>query len=82
MNALKKDSDRKHTPPLKENDRVLIRSDEGEERTIIVRWLDSKQGILSKPDYVRYYTPEALEYGWGPPTWTVIKKLPKKKKKK
>ena len=70
----------KSTPSLRENDRVLIRNGDGEERTITVRWLDSKQGILSKPDYERYYTPEALEYGWGPPTWTVIKKLPKKKK--
>ena len=70
------------TPPLKENDRVLIRNDEGEERTITVRWLDSKTGILSKPDYEHYHTPEAKEFGWGPPIWTVIKKLPKKKKKK
>ena len=72
---------KKSTPVLKENDRVLIRNDEGEERTITVRWLDSKQGILSKPDYEQYYTPEALEFGWGPPTWTVVKKLPKKRKK-
>ena len=71
----------KSTPTLKENDRVLIRNDEGEERTITVRWLDSKQGILSKPDYERYHTPEALEFGWGPPTWTVVKKLSKKRKK-
>jgi len=74
--------EKKHTPPLKENDRVLIRNGDGEERTITVRWLDSKQGILSKPDYEHYHTPEALEYGWGPPTWTVIKKLPRLKKKK
>ena len=70
------------TPPLRENDRVLIRNGDGEERTITVRWLDSKTGILSKPDYQQYHTPEAKEFGWGPPIWTVIKKLPKKKKKK
>ena len=71
----------KSTPNLRENDRVLIRNGDGEERTITVRWLDSMQGILSKPDYERYHTPEALEFGWGPPTWTVIKKLPRMKKK-
>ena len=75
--------EKKHTPPLKENDRVLIRNgDDGEERTIIVRWLDSRTGILSKPDYVHYHTPESKEWGWGPPIWTVIKKLPRLKKKK
>ena len=79
----KKVPEKKGTPPLKENDRVVIRSDEGEERTITVRWLDSMQGILSKPDYKRYHTPEAAEDGgWPPPIWTVIKKLPRKKKTK
>ena len=75
--------EKKGTPHLKENDRVLIRNgDDGEERAITVRWLDSRTGILSKPDYVHYHTPEAKEWGWGPPIWTVIKKLPRLKKKK
>jgi hypothetical protein len=74
--------EKKGTPHLKENDRVLIRSDEGEERTVIVRWLDSMQGILTKPDYEYYRTPESVEVGYDPPAWTVIKKLPRLKKKK
>ena len=66
----------------KENDRVLLKHiDTGQQKTITVRWYDTRSGFLSLPDYEYYRTEEQGEFGWDV-AWSVVKKLPKKKKKK
>ena len=66
----------------KENDRVLLKHIEtGQQKTITERWYDTRSGFLSLPDYEHYYTEEQGEFGWNV-EWKVVKKLPKKKKKK
>jgi hypothetical protein len=66
----------------KENDRVLLENIEtGEQLTITVRWLDSRQGFLSKPDYNRYHIEGNDDWGWKV-EWKIIKKLPRLSRKK
>ena len=54
--------------------------DTGQQKTITVRWYDSRTGFLSLPDYEYYRVEENKE--WNTPEWVIVKKLPKKKKKK
>lgn len=63
----------------KENDRVLLQNiNDGRQKTITVRWLDSRQGFLSKPDYERYHIEGNEEWGHKV-EWKILKRLPKKK---
>ena len=69
-------------PIYKENDRVLLKHLEtGQQKTITVRSLDSKQGFLSKPEYETYHIEGNDEYGWDP-QWKIVKKLPRVSRKK
>jgi len=62
----------------KENDRVLLQNiNDGRQKTITVRWLDSRQGFLST-DYERYHIEGNEEWGHKV-EWKILKKLPKKK---
>ena len=66
----------------KENDRVLLQNiNDGRQKTITVRWLDSKQGFLSKPEYNTYHIEGNEEYGWTV-DWKIIKKLPRDSRRK
>ena len=54
--------------------------DTGQQKTITVRWYDSRTGFLSLPDYEYYRVEENKE--WKTTEWVIVKRIPKKKKKK
>ena len=63
----------------KENDRVVLQNVEtAKQKTITVRWYDSRTGFLSLPDYNYYRVEENAP--WQTPEWKVIKKLPRVRK--
>ena len=65
----------------KENDRVILKNvHDGRQKTITVRWLDSKQGFLSKPEYDTYHIEGNENYGWTV-DWKIVKKLHSRRKK-